>query len=31
VSPKYGLGIDGWWVDPKAEQTVEAKKGEVQK
>ena len=31
VSPKYGLGIDSWWVDPKAEQTVEAKKGEVQK
>src|SRR3954447_2463077 len=31
VSPKYGLGIDTWWVDPKAEQTVEAKKGEVQK
>jgi microcin C transport system substrate-binding protein len=31
VSPKYGLGIDTWWVDPKAEQTVEAKKGQVQK
>src|SRR5205085_10733874 len=31
VSPKYGVGIDTWWVDPKAEQTIEAKKGEVQK
>jgi microcin C transport system substrate-binding protein len=31
VSPKYGIGIDGWWVDPKAEQTIEAKKGEVAK
>jgi microcin C transport system substrate-binding protein len=31
VSPKYGIGIDGWWVDPKAEQTIEAKKGEVNK
>jgi microcin C transport system substrate-binding protein len=29
VSPKYGIGLDGWWVDPKAEQTIEAKKGEV--
>ncbi len=31
VSPKYGVGIDTWWVDPKAEQTIEAKKGEVNK
>ncbi len=31
VSPKYGIGLDGWWVDPKAAQTIEAKKGEVQK
>ena len=29
VSPKYGLGFDSWWVDPKAEQTIEAKKGEA--
>jgi microcin C transport system substrate-binding protein len=31
VSPKYGVGIDTWWVDPKAEQTIESKKGEVNK
>jgi microcin C transport system substrate-binding protein len=31
VSPKYGVGIDTWWVDPKAEQTIEEKKGEVAK
>jgi microcin C transport system substrate-binding protein len=30
VSPKYDIGLDTWWVDPKAEQTVEAKKGQVQ-
>ena len=29
ISPKYGIGLDGWWIDPKAEQTIEAKKGEV--
>ena len=29
VAPKYGLGIDSWWVDPRAEQAIEAKKGEV--
>jgi microcin C transport system substrate-binding protein len=29
IAPKYGLGIDTWWVDPKAEQAIEAKKGEV--
>jgi microcin C transport system substrate-binding protein len=31
TSPKYGLGIDTWWVDPNAEQSVEAKKGEITK
>ena len=31
VSPKYGLGLDTWWVDPKAEQTIEAKKSEAAK
>ena len=31
ITPKYGLGIDTWWIDPKAEQSVEAKKGEVTK
>ena len=31
VAPKYALGFDSWWVDPKAEQTIEAKKGEGQK
>jgi microcin C transport system substrate-binding protein len=31
IAPKYGLGFDTWWVDPKAEQSVEAKKGEVTK
>jgi microcin C transport system substrate-binding protein len=31
VSPKYGIGLETWWVDPKAEQTIEAKKGEAQK
>jgi len=29
TAPKYGVGIDSWWVDPKAEQAIEAKKGEV--
>jgi microcin C transport system substrate-binding protein len=29
ISPKYGIGLDTWWVDPKAEQAIEAKKGEV--
>ena len=29
ISPKYSVGIDSWWVDPKAEQTIEAKKGEA--
>ena len=31
VSPKYAIGMDTWWIDPTAEQTVEAKKGEVTK
>jgi microcin C transport system substrate-binding protein len=31
IAPKYGLGFDTWWVDPKAEQSVEARKGEVTK
>ena len=31
VSPKYGVGMETWWVDPAAEQSVEAKKGEVTK
>src|SRR6266851_855881 len=31
VSPKYAVGLDSWWVDPTAEQSVEAKKGEVVK
>jgi microcin C transport system substrate-binding protein len=31
VSPKYAVGLDTWWVDPSAEQSVEAKKGEVLK
>ena len=31
VSPKYGVGLDTWWVDPAAEQTIEAKKGEATK
>ena len=26
VSPKYALGMDTWWIDPSAEQSVEAKK-----
>jgi microcin C transport system substrate-binding protein len=31
ISPKYALGFDTWWVDPAAEKSVEAKKGEVVK
>jgi microcin C transport system substrate-binding protein len=31
TSPKYGIGLDTWWVDPKAEQTIETKKGEAAK
>jgi len=31
ISPRYALGFDTWWVDPIAEKSVEAKKGEVLK
>jgi len=31
IAPKYTVGLDTWWVDPAAEQSVEAKKGEVVK
>jgi microcin C transport system substrate-binding protein len=31
TSPKYAVGMETWWVDPAAEQSVEAKKGEVTK
>ena len=31
VSPKYGIGLDTWWVDPQAEQKIDAQKGEAQK
>jgi microcin C transport system substrate-binding protein len=31
ISPKYAVGMDTWWIDPTAEQSVEAKKGEVTK
>ena len=31
ISPKYGIGLDTWWVDPQAEQKIEAQKGEAQK
>src|SRR5437870_3748131 len=31
ISPKYTVGLDTWWVDPAAEQSVEARKGEVVK
>ena len=31
VPPKYAVGLDTWWVDPGAEKSVEAKKGEVTK
>jgi microcin C transport system substrate-binding protein len=31
VSPKYAVGMETWWIDPGAEQSVEAKKGEVSK
>jgi microcin C transport system substrate-binding protein len=31
VSPKYGIGLDTWWIDPGAEKAIEAKKGEVEK
>jgi microcin C transport system substrate-binding protein len=31
VTPKYGVGLDTWWVDPGAEQAVESKKSEIGK
>jgi microcin C transport system substrate-binding protein len=31
VAPKYAVGLETWWIDPTAEQAVEAKKGEVTK
>ena len=31
ISPKYAVGLDTWWIDPSAEQSVEAKKGEATK
>jgi microcin C transport system substrate-binding protein len=31
TSPKYAVGMETWWIDPAAEQSVEAKKGEVTK
>jgi microcin C transport system substrate-binding protein len=29
--PKYSVGMETWWIDPAAERSVEAKKGEVVK
>jgi microcin C transport system substrate-binding protein len=29
TAPKYALGLETWWVDPGAEQTIETKKGET--
>lgn len=31
TSPKYGIALDAWWLDPKEEQVVEQRKGEVLK
>jgi microcin C transport system substrate-binding protein len=31
TSPKYAVGMETWWVDPTAERSVEAKKGEIAK
>ncbi len=31
ISPKYAVGFDTWWIDPGAEKSVDAKKGEVTK
>ena len=31
ISPKYGIGLDTWWVDPTAEKAIEAKKSEAGK
>ena len=29
ITPKYGLGLDTWWVDVSAEKAIEAKKSEA--
>ena len=29
--PKYGVGLDTWWVDQSAEKTIEAKQQEEKK
>src|SRR5262249_23564119 len=31
ISPKYAVGMETWWIDPSAEQSIEAKKGVVTK
>jgi len=31
AAPKYAPGLETWWVDPKAEQTIESKKTETPK
>jgi microcin C transport system substrate-binding protein len=31
IAPKYGLGLDTWWVDTTAEQTIGTKQGEAEK
>jgi microcin C transport system substrate-binding protein len=31
IAPKYAVGMETWWIDPAAEQAVEAKKGEATK
>jgi microcin C transport system substrate-binding protein len=31
VAPKYALGFDTWWVDPKKEAALAQRKGEVVK
>jgi microcin C transport system substrate-binding protein len=31
ISPKYGLGLDTWWIDPAAEKALAAKKSALLK
>jgi microcin C transport system substrate-binding protein len=31
IAPKYGIGLDSWWVDQTAATTLAAKKGEIKK
>jgi microcin C transport system substrate-binding protein len=31
TAPKYAPGMETWWVDPKQEQAIDSKKGEVAK